>query len=1033
MPARMLWLHSGKAPSPEQRAKPDSIFQELIVNKVNTDSAFEAIFMNEDSLALYSAIGFPIDKIELFSYRQKNAFERYIQAGGACIFAASAKDSVLNWPWFNKLVATWKSAEGGGRRNVSYDGGKIVFLIPGSADVVDADIKEIVKGALPDYTKCKSLKVPDEQRFRKRQLAGDLDRPLQVVLLPGGDILITEHKGDILYVDSKQHNQVSTALHLDVYTTYTDKERTNDTEMGLLGIHQDPDFINNHWLYIYYSAPGVSVDRLSRFTMKGKIIDRSSEKMILEVPTERYYPMAHTGGGMAFDAAKNLYLSTGDNTNPFFLWDTITGRDHPYNVNGFAPIDDRPLYKHSDDRRAAGNSNDLRGKILRIRITEAGTYKIPDGNLFAKNDPRARPEIYVMGNRNPYRISVDQHTGYLYWGEVGPDSYVDSLTTRGPKGYDEINQARKPGNFGYPYFVGNNYAYRAYDYATGKSGPAFDPHHLINDSRNNTGLRELPDAMPAMIWYAYDQSPDFPILGEGGRSAMAGPVYYTKDYPSATRLPDYYNGKLFIYDWVRSWIMAVTMDERGSLQTIEPFLPSLKCNSPLDMKIGPDGKIYLLEYGSGWGTNADAGLFVIDYSAGNIAPVAKISAKYYNGSVPLPEKFSAAGSYDPDGKITHYKWEVATATSVVTTIPEYSYKFDTPGVYPVKLTVFDDKGDSAVSRQLVIIAGNSAPKISIDVVGNSAYYFPGTKTAYDVTVTDSGEKIMEDNIKVNVQYLESEDQVIMDNSNEQPNTDAGELLMLSLDCKSCHKKQEASIGPAFMEVANRYSKRADAIPYIINKILHGSTGVWGEKVAMPAHSAMGEVTANQLASWILSLNSSGKRWKNSGTIDPATFTLTNKGVISIEASYTDNGSNGLPSLTSREQKRLHNPFFPVTTAKQKEGFTALLKDDNALYVLKDSVAVLQYANVLAAGTSKLEWRHRYETNNRDYDRWIITAVKDSPGGSVMGTVDINNDSPGIMKITSTEWKDTIQSLYFVFKRTHKGKNSLGVNGFQLLP
>ena len=96
-------------------------------------------------------------------------------------------------------------------------------------------------------------------------------------------------------------------------------------------------------------------------------------------------------------------------------------------------------------------------------------------NLFPKGEAKTRPEIYVMGDRNPYRISVDQKNSYLYWGEVGPDANNDSLDTRGPRGYDEVNQARKAGYFGWPLFVGNNYPYRAYDYATGKSGAAFDP------------------------------------------------------------------------------------------------------------------------------------------------------------------------------------------------------------------------------------------------------------------------------------------------------------------------------------------------------------------------------------------------------------------------------------------------------------------------------------------------------------------------------------------------------------------------------
>ena len=132
--------------------------------------------------------------------------------------------------------------------------------------------------------------------------------------------------------------------------------------------------------------------------------------------------------------------------------------------------------------------------------------------------------------------------------------------TRGPRGYDEVNQARKAGYFGWPLFVGNNYPYHQYDYATGQNGQAFDPDHPVNNSRNNTGLTNLPPAQPAFIWYPYDASPDFPEVGTGGRNAMAGPVYYTDMFPKETRLPDYYNGKLFIYDWIRGWIKTVNND-----------------------------------------------------------------------------------------------------------------------------------------------------------------------------------------------------------------------------------------------------------------------------------------------------------------------------------------------------------------------------------------------------------------------------------------------------------------------------------------
>jgi hypothetical protein len=119
-----------------------------------------------------------------------------------------------------------------------------------------------------------------------------------------------------------------------------------------------------------------------------------------------------------------------------------------------------------------------------------GTYEVPDGNLFAKGEAKNQTEIYVMGNRNPYRISVGQENRFPLLGrEWDPITPKDSLDTRGPKGYDEVNQARKAGYFGWLAVLWeNHYPYRVYDYTTGKSGNPFDPAHPNNDSRNNTGL-----------------------------------------------------------------------------------------------------------------------------------------------------------------------------------------------------------------------------------------------------------------------------------------------------------------------------------------------------------------------------------------------------------------------------------------------------------------------------------------------------------------------------------------------------------------
>ena len=200
----------------------------------------------------------------------------------------------------------------------------------------------------------------------------------------------------------------------------------------------DPGFANNQWIWLYYSPTNAAENRLSRFTLRGEHLDRESEKIVLRVATQRDI-CCHAAGSLAFDGQGNLFLSTGDNTNPF-------------ESEGFAPIDDRPGRYPWDASKSSANTADLRGKILRIHPEPDGSYTIPAGNLFPPGTPKTRPEIFVMGCRNPFRISVDRTTQTLYWGEVGPDAQA-LLADRGPAGFDEVNRTKVAGNFGWPFFV----------------------------------------------------------------------------------------------------------------------------------------------------------------------------------------------------------------------------------------------------------------------------------------------------------------------------------------------------------------------------------------------------------------------------------------------------------------------------------------------------------------------------------------------------------------------------------------------------
>ena len=381
-------------------------------------------------------------------------------------------------------------------------------------------------------------------------------------------------------------------------------------EEGMLGITLDPNFGKNGWIYLNHSLPQTTPDahgkkagiiRVSRYTLVGGSLDLTSEKKILDTAVQREQ-CCHVGGSLAFDSQGNLYVSVGDNTNPF-------------DSDGYAPIDERPDRSPWDAQKSAANPNDLRGKINRVHPEPDGTYTIPKGNLFPPGTPGTRPEIYVMGCRNPFRISVDKKSGFLYWGEVGPDAGGPS-PSRGPAGFDEVNQARQAGNFGWPYFIADNKAYVKYDFATKVSGAPFDPLHPVNPSPNNTGAKVLPPAQPAFISYTYGFSTKFPVVnGGGGRTAMAGPVYYfDPNLGSDAKLPKEFDHTLFIYEWSRNWITAVHLDANERIAKMERFCDHMTFKRPMDMELGPDGCLYIIEFGTAWGNNLDSQVVRLEYT-----------------------------------------------------------------------------------------------------------------------------------------------------------------------------------------------------------------------------------------------------------------------------------------------------------------------------------------------------------------------------------------------------------------------------------
>ena len=979
-------------------------------NGFSVDATEDAGTFTSKNLARYRTVVFLNTTGDVLDAAEQDDFERYIQAGGGYVGIHSATDTEYDWPWYGRLAGAWfnghpgnpnvrhgtfrvldknhpsteglpdkwertdefynfksidpsihvlidideKSYEGGTNGNHhpmswyhDFDGGRAWYTNMGHTEASFSEplFLQHLRGGLRyamgtgtiDYGRAR----PEENRFTKVVLATPLNEPTELAVLPDERVVFIERHGFVnLYTPaSGKTRRIAT---IPVSTKYAD---SSDAEDGLLGLAADPNFAQNGWIYMYYSPAGPEPKNvLARYEMKGDSLDLASRKELLEVRTQRE-KCCHTGGSIAFDGKGNLYMSTGDNSNPF--------------ATGYAPIDERPGRSPWDAQKSSANTNDLRGKIIRIHPEPDGTYTIPEGNLFPRGMPKTRPEIYTMGHRNPYRIAVDARNGFLYWGDVGPDAPDDSVG-RGPRGYDEINQARRAGNYGWPYFLGDNKSYirtTFIDSVTVKSGFPFDPVVPRNTSPNNTGLTELPPARNAFIWYPYGPSPEFPLVGSGGRTSMAGPVFHRDDFGSAARpFPQWYDGKLLIYDWMRGWIIAVTMDAKGDLASMESFMPSQKFSNPIDMQFGPDGDLYMLEYGTAWFQgNDDARLIRIEYTAGNRKPLVAVNVDKPAGALPLRVALTSAGTVDLDEDSLRYEWTVSRRDgSVLRTLsgPSPSLTFTRAGTYTASLTVTDPQGASS-SAKTQIVAGNEPPTVNVDLVGgNKTFFFPGVPVRYAVRVTDREDGSLQNGripaarVDVTAVYLKqgmalapmtpSVDRVA------PPTAPApGKKLIEGSDCLSCHQWNRKSIGPSYLDVARKYHDDSTATARLVKKIRGGGSGVWG-KVMMPAHPQLAEEQASAIVAYILSLADRPTLAPSMPTrgayVPPATTGDSPQGVLLLRAAYTDRGANGMPAIANEAEVVLRAPSVVVASGDLSEG------------VQKQSVAGLPVAIAVVSRT-----------------------------------------------------------------------------------
>ena len=248
-----------------------------------------------------------------------------------------------------------------------------------------------------------TVNVANTNQFQNEVLATGFNLPTSIKFLPDGRMLVAELKG-VIKVMSPPYTQPSLTPFLQIANI-----ANTGVQQGIFDIALDPNFLSNHYYYVFYTANSPNRDRLSRFTANASLTGTvaGSELILYEDPQTA--SDEHHGGAVFFDNAGKLFFTTGDH---------------------FQGTPSQQL-------------NSPRGKLH--RINSDGT--VPTDNPFYDGTGPNIDSIWALGLRNPFRASYDSVTDRIYIGDVGGN---DPSTAK-----EEVNLGARGANYGWPNYEGN--------------------------------------------------------------------------------------------------------------------------------------------------------------------------------------------------------------------------------------------------------------------------------------------------------------------------------------------------------------------------------------------------------------------------------------------------------------------------------------------------------------------------------------------------------------------------------------------------
>lgn len=324
-------------------------------------------------------------------------------------------------------------------------------------------------------------------------------------------IFVVEQEGRIQVINSKTKES---NLFLDISERIDD----NGNEEGLLGLAFHPNFKENGFFFVNYTASNPERTVISRFTATSENLANSeSELVILEI--EQPYSN-HNGGQIAFGKDGFLYIGMGD--------------------GGSA----------GDPKNHGQNLETLLGAMLRIDVdtTQNGkNYGIPSDNPFVGNTENFREEIFAYGLRNPWRFSFDSENGTLWAGDVGQNAI------------EEVDIIEKGKNYGWRIQEGSLcYNPSTNCDTTGLEQPIVEYNHEVGRSitggfvyrgeeiNSLQGSYFYADFVSGIIWSLKLDEENSPIVTE---------LFQTEKYISTFGVDQ--NQELYFCDWENGKIFRI--------------------------------------------------------------------------------------------------------------------------------------------------------------------------------------------------------------------------------------------------------------------------------------------------------------------------------------------------------------------------------------------------------------------------------------------------------------------------------------------